>query len=173
MRMEFVLESARLRLRRFTEADPPFILELVNDPKFLRHIGDRNVRSTEDARRYLREGPIASHVRHGYGLYRVELKASSETIGMCGVLKRAELPDPDIGYALLARFRGRGYATEAAGRVVAYVNEELGLARLLALVARENDSSARVLEKLGFRFDRIVSITRGEPPRNLFSWQAA
>jgi RimJ/RimL family protein N-acetyltransferase len=95
-------------------ADAAFVVELLNDPSFLQHIGDKGVRTEADACRYLETGPLASYARHGFGLLRVGLRESGEPVGMCGLLKRDWLPDPDIGFALLPRFWRRGYALEAA-----------------------------------------------------------
>ena len=168
--MTLVLETPRLRLTHLSEADAPFILELLNEPAFLRDIGDKNVRTAEDACRYLREGPIASYAQHGFGLYRIELKTTREPLGMCGILKRGVLQHPDLGYALLQRHWARGYAIEAAAATMSYASEQLGLDRILAITAPENPSSMRVLEKLGFQFDRIVALAGYDSPSKLFTW---
>lgn len=168
--MTLVLETPRLRLTRLSEADAPFILELLNEPAFLRDIGDKSVRTAEDACRYLREGPIASYAQHGFGLYRIELKSTREPLGMCGILKRAVLEHPDLGYALLQRHWSRGYAIEAAAATIRYASEQLGLDRILAITALENPSSMRVLGKLGFQFDRIVALAGHDSPSKLFTW---
>ena len=168
--MTLVLETPRLRLTHLSEADAPFILELLNEPAFLRDIGDKNVRTAEDACRYLREGPIASYAQHGFGLYRIELKTTREPLGMCGILKRGVLQHPDLGYALLQRHWARGYAIEAAAATMSYASEQLGLDPILAITAPENPSSIRVLEKLGFQFDRIVALAGYDSPSKLFTW---
>ena len=168
--MTLVLETPRLRLTHLSEADAPFILELLNEPAFLRDIGDKNVRTAEDACRYLREGPIASYAQLGFGLYRIELKTTREPLGMCGILKRGVLQHPDLGYALLQRHWARGYAIEAAAATMSYASEQLGLDPILAITAPENPSSMRVLEKLGFQFDRIVALAGYDSPSKLFTW---
>ena len=152
-----VLETARLRLRRFAAADAAFVLRLLNEPSFVRNVGDRGVRTVEDAAAYIRGGPIASYAHHGFGLYLVELKDGTP-IGTCGVLKRDELPDADIGYSLLPEFWSQGFAYEAATAIRDYARSVLGLDRLLAIVSPENDPSARLLEKLGFTFERMVEL---------------
>src|SRR4051812_38489649 len=97
-----VLKAERLLLREFNlEADAQFALLLLNQPSFLRFIGDKNVRSLEAARQYILNGPVASYERNGFGLYVVELKDTHVPIGMCGLIKREELPHPDIGFAFL------------------------------------------------------------------------
>ena len=111
-----VLETERLRLRRLTVDDAAFILELVNDPSWLRFIGDRGVRNLDDARSYILKGPVASYEKHGFGLWLVELKAEATPIGICGLLQRDTLPDVDIGFALLPQFCGQGYAVRGRAR---------------------------------------------------------
>jgi hypothetical protein len=109
-----VLETDRLLLRKFSVADAEFILELLNQPSFLRFIGDKGVRTLADARDYILQGPVASYERHGFGLYLTVLKEGALPIGMCGLLKRESLADVDIGFAFLPRFWAKGYALESA-----------------------------------------------------------
>src|SRR5438270_3424377 len=129
-----VLRTERLVLRRLTAGDADFILALVNDPDWLRYIGDRRIRTREDASAYLLAGPLAMYDRLGFGLYRVELRESGVPIGICGLLKRDALDDVDIGFAMLPHFRARGYAFEAAAATLAYGQRELGLLRIVAVV---------------------------------------
>lgn len=151
-----VLETERLKLHEFTANDAEFVLRLVNDPAFLRYIGDRGVRTPDDARRYIAEGPVAGHARDGHGLMRVVRKSDGAGIGMCGVLKRDTLPDPDLGFSFLPEYWSQGYALEAARAVLDHAREVLGLRRILAITTRDNEPSIRLLGKLGFRFDRMV-----------------
>src|ERR1044072_4986790 len=120
-----VLETERLSLRQFTVDDAQFILKLLNEPSFLRYIGDKQVRNLEDARQYLLNGPMASYERNGFGLYLVELRESYPPIGICGFLKREELPDPDIGFAFLPEFWSKGFALEAATALLQDARESL------------------------------------------------
>jgi RimJ/RimL family protein N-acetyltransferase len=150
-----VLETERLLLRPLTTDDAPFILTLLNEPSFLRFIGDKKVRNLEDARQYILTGPMASYQRHGLGLLAVELKASQTPIGMCGLLKREELPEPDIGFAYLPDFWGQGFAFEAAKAVMNDARESLKLNRVLAIVNPDNDASIKLLERLGLKFERL------------------
>ena len=163
-----VLETDRLVLRRFTLDDAEFIFRLVNDPSWLRFIGDKNVHNLDDARRYLREGPLDMYQRHGFGLYRVEERDTGLVAGNCGLIKRDTLPDVDIGYAFLPEFRGKGYAYEAASAVLAYGNKVFGLLRIVAITTPSNDASIRVLEKAGMKFERLLELTPGDPV-NLFA----
>jgi RimJ/RimL family protein N-acetyltransferase len=156
-----VLETERLVLRHFEPADAGFILRLLNQPSFIRHIGDKRVRSLEDARQYLLAGPIDSYERFGYGLNRVELKANGEPIGMCGLVRRDTLEDADIGYALLEQYWSKGYALESAEAVLTHARDVLGLRRIVAIVAPGNQSSIRLLEKIGLTFERMIRL-RGD-----------
>lgn len=158
-----VLETDRLTLRRYTLNDAEFIFRLVNDPSWLRFIGDKNVRNLDDARRYLREGPLDMYERFGFGMYRVEEREGGIPVGMCGLIKRETLPDADVGYAFLPEFRGKGYAFEAAAAVLAHGNRDFGLQRILAIVSPDNAGSIRVLEKAGMKFERLLEIRPGDP----------
>ena len=152
------LDTARLRLRDLAPADAPFILTLLNEPSFIQNIADRGVRTLDAARAYIENGPVASYARFGFGLYLVELLASGAPIGICGILKRDTLPDPDLGFAFLPAFWKQGYALESAAAVRHYARAELGLGRLLAIVNPSNASSIRLLEKLGFTFVRMMRL---------------
>lgn len=152
------LSTPRLTLRELTPADAPFILVLLNDPDFIRFIADRGVRSVEDAVRYIDNGPRAMYARHGIGLMLVERREDGLPVGICGLLRRDGLDAPDLGFAFLPEHRGRGYGAEAAAATLAWGRNEMGLGRVLAITSLDNDASGRLLEKLGFRFDRIVTM---------------
>ena len=154
-----VLETERLILRRLAEDDAPFILELLNDPAFLRYIGDKGVRTLDGARDYLRSGPLASYERFGFGLYLVELADGGAAIGTCGLLKRDTLEDPDVGFAFLPAYRRQGYALEAASAVLAHGRNDFGLERIVAVVSPENESSIKLLGKLGLGFEGRVRLS--------------
>lgn len=154
-----VLETDRLILRRFTVGDAQFVLTLLNEPSFLRYIGDKNVRNLEDARQYILNGPIASYEKNGFGLYLVESKESTTPIGMCGLLKREELPDPDIGFAFLPAVWGKGFASEAADAVLKDAHQKLRLERILAITSLDNDASIKLLERLGFTFQKAINMS--------------
>jgi [ribosomal protein S5]-alanine N-acetyltransferase len=163
-----VLETERLRLRRLTADDAEFVVRLLNEPSFVRWIGDKNVRTTEEARRYIAEGPEATFARHGFGLLLVEARDTSEALGICGLLKREALPDPDLGFAFLPQYWSRGYARESASAVLVDARDRLGLTRILAITSPDNETSIRVLGKLGFRFERMTRLSEGEPGIRLF-----
>jgi len=122
-----------------------------------------------DAARYISTGPVESYARHGYGLWLVELKESGTPAGICGLVRRDALPDADIGYAFLPRFRARGYASEAAAAVMSYASATLGLRRVLAIVNPDNAGSIKVLEKLGLKFARLVRLSDDAPEIMLFA----
>jgi len=166
-----VLETERLILRRFTIDDAQFILTLVNEPSFLHYIGDKKIRSLEDARQYILSGPVASYERHGLGLCVVELKETHVPIGMCGLLKREELPEPDIGFALLPAFWNQGFAFEAATTVLNDARERLGLQAILAITSLDNSASIKLLERLGFTFQKVTKLAADHEQVKLFIWK--
>lgn len=152
------LETERLRLRRLTPGDAPFILRLLNEPSFLRHIGDRGVRNEADAAGYIERSAAASWERNGFGLDLVELKATGEPLGICGLIRRDVLPDVDVGYAFVPEHWSKGYALESVRGVLAHARSTLGLGRILAIVNEDNGASIRLLEKEGFRFERTMTM---------------
>lgn len=167
-----VLETTRLVLRRFTLNDAPFVFEMVNDPAWLEHIGDRGVRTLDDARAYIRDRTLAMYERMGFGMYVVTLKATGEAVGACGLVKRDSLDDVDIGFAFLPLHRGKGYAAEAAAAVLDYGVRALGLPRIVAIVSAANHRSIRVLERIGLRFERMVTLPGEEEEIPLYAWEA-
>jgi RimJ/RimL family protein N-acetyltransferase len=162
-----VLETQRLYIRWLDTDDADFVFELLNSPSWIQFIGDRGIRTIEDARNYILNGPMDAYSKLGFGLYAVELKNSSTAIGICGLLKRDSLDDVDIGYAFLSRFWGQGYAYEAAHAIVEYGRTQLQLNRLVAITSVDNSSSVRLLDKLGFRFEGMIQ--HGSDTLKLFS----
>jgi [ribosomal protein S5]-alanine N-acetyltransferase len=158
-----VLETSRLFLLQFRTSDAAFILRLLNEPSFIENIADRGVRTLDQAERYLLDGPIESYRRHGHGLWVVALKDNLQPIGMCGLLKRDQLPDVDLGYAFLPEFWSKGYALESARAVLDWAARR-GIERVVAIVSPRNTASIRVLEKLGFVFERMATLSPGEAP---------
>jgi RimJ/RimL family protein N-acetyltransferase len=163
-----VLETDRLVLRRLSAEDAEFILELLNQPSFLRYIGDKGVRTSEDAVNYIQTGPQASYEQFGFGLYLVELKGSGVSIGMCGLIKRDSLPDVDVGFAFLPDYWSQGYAFEAAAAVMNYGREAFGLKRIVAITSLDNVASIKLLEKVGLRFERLIKLAEDQPEVRLF-----
>ena len=162
------LETPRLVLRRLELDDAPFVLRLLNEPSFIENIGDRGVRSIADAQRYLREGPLAMYERYGFGLWHTARKSDGAAVGMCGLLRRDNLPDVDIGYAYLPEFWGQGFAFEAAEATLRAAATSFGLKRVIGVVSEGNAGSIRVLEKLGMTFERMFPMNPGEPEVRLY-----
>ncbi|MDP4164193.1 MAG: GNAT family N-acetyltransferase [Bacillota bacterium] len=153
-----VLETDRLILRWLSTDDSAFILNLLNDPSWLRYIGDKGVKTLEDARNYILSGPRDMYSRLGFGLYLAELKEGKTPIGICGLIKRDSLEDVDIGFAFLSEFQSKGYAYEAAYATMMYGFEQLGLKRIVAITSKDNYDSSKLLEKIGMKFERFVKL---------------
>ena len=164
-----ILETERMVLRKLSTDDAEFVLELLNEPSFLRYIGDRGVRNLEDARQYILNRLVASYERNGFGLYLVELKESRVSIGISGLVKRDALPDADIGFAFLPAYWSKGYAVESAAAVMNYARDVLGLNRILAITSPDNDASAKLLGKIGLRFERLIKLSEDAEEVRLFT----
>jgi len=164
-----VLETERLVLRRQTTADASFILTLMNDPDWIRNIGDKGIRSVADAEDYIRNVPLASYDRFGHGFYLMALKDGGAPIGICGLAKRDFMEDADIGYALMPAYRGKGYAYEASAGVLDYARSALGMNRVAAITAPDNEASANLLRKLGLREEGLIPFGNSEEQVRLFA----
>jgi RimJ/RimL family protein N-acetyltransferase len=155
--MTGILETERLRLRCFTLNDSAFIIELLNSPGWLEFIGDRKVKKEEQAQWYLRSGPLQSYEQYGFGMWLVELKNEQTPIGICGILKRNTLEHPDIGFASLPAFTGKGYAFEIASATLAFAKNTLHLPTILAITVPHNQASIRLLEKIGLSYQQTIN----------------
>ena len=155
-----VVETDRLIVRRMNTDDAEFMLGLLNGPTWLHYVGDRGVKTVEDAQNYILQGPVQSYADRGFGFYVVTLKETDAAIGICGLAKRDYLDDVDIGFALLQQYSGKGYAHESAAAVLDYAKNDLKLKRILATTRLENKNSAKLLEKLGLRFERMIQHPR-------------
>lgn len=164
-----VLETARLLLRRATVGDHAFIFALVNDPGWKRFISDKGIKDEQGARDYIQKALIAMYERLGFGLYVVEQKSDGAAAGLCGLIKRDSLEDVDLGFAFLPQFRALGYAFESAAAVLDYGKKQFGLKRIVAIAMPENASSIRLLEKLGFRYEKMVPAPTPGPDDKLFA----
>jgi RimJ/RimL family protein N-acetyltransferase len=153
-----IVETERLSLREVVAEDAEFVLDLLNQPSFKKFIGDRGVRTLEQAQEYISTRFTESYRTNGFGLYLMELSDSAQPIGICGFVRREALPHPDIGFALLPRYEKQGYAYEASAAIMQYGREKLGLGRVLAITTVDNFSSGRLLEKIGLRFEREVEM---------------
>ncbi|WP_413889049.1 GNAT family N-acetyltransferase [Candidatus Aalborgicola defluviihabitans] len=162
-------ETARLQVSHFTLDDAAFVLRLLNEPSFIRAIADKGVRTLEDARAYLRNGPLASYVRNGFGLCRVSLKSTGQAIGMCGLIRREGLADVDVGYALLPEYCSQGYAVECVRAVLDNGACQHDLRRVIAVVNPDNADSIRVLERCGFDLEGVVTLPGETTPIQQFA----
>ncbi len=157
----YEFETPRLQLRKVDLSDGPFFLRLLNEPSWLQNIGDRGIRSIADAEAYIRTRILAQYAAHGYGMYVIQRKPEAERIGLCGLVRRDFLPDPDLGFALLPEWAGQGYASEAARCVMSHAHSQWHIERLLAIANRDNSRSLAVLGRLGFAFERLYSTPEG------------
>ena len=150
-----ILETNRLRLRELQPPDAPFILQLLNEPSWIRYIGNKTVHDLEGARAYI-ERTRKSYEANGFGLWMVEQRDDATPLGLCGLLKRDALEDVDLGFALREGCQRRGYGLESADAVMKLARSRFKLQRVVAIVDRDNEPSAALLEKLGFRFERVI-----------------
>jgi [ribosomal protein S5]-alanine N-acetyltransferase len=164
-----VLETERLILRWLTTDDAAFILELLNEPSWIRYIGDKGVRTLEDAKNYILTGPLNMYSQLGFGLYLVERKQGRTPIGICGLLKRDTLEYPDIGFAFLSKYQTQGYGFESASATLKYGHEQLHLKRILAITSMDNHGSSKLLEKIGMKFEGTIIFPNDTEELKLFA----
>lgn len=167
------IETKRLQLRTFSVDDAPFYMTLVNEPGWIRFIGQRNLRTIADTETAILKGPVAMYERHGFCLFVVERKSDGEPIGICGLIKRDQLQDVDLGFAFLEAFQGQGYALEAATATMQYAAQAVQLKRIVAITSLDNDASIKLLGKLGFIFERTMAYASSEIDTKLFVYQFA
>lgn len=165
MTNRIVLQTERQTLSRIGVEDAGFILRLLNEPSFVQYIGDRGLRTLEDAEHYIRNGPMRMYEQYGFGLYLVTLLEERTPIGICGLLQRQTLPDVDVGFAYLPGYWGRGLAYEAAAAVLCHAREHLGLCRIVAITSPDNERSARLLERLGLRCEGTIRLPEYDESR--------
>ncbi|KJF87292.1 GNAT family N-acetyltransferase [Photobacterium phosphoreum] len=169
--MKLISETQRLIIRQLTLDDAEFIIQLLNEESFIRYIADKNVRTHADAVNYLMNGPLASYRDYGFGLNVVLLKETTTPIGICGLLKRAELDYPDLGYAFLTEFCQKGYATEAAFSVLNAGMKAHSLDTVLAVTLLDNESSNRLLQKIGFELKGTMALYGSQ--NNVYEYMSA
>jgi len=163
-----ILETKRLILQKVSLEDASIILALLNEPSFIRNIGDRGVRTLEDASNYILNRLIASYENFDFGMYLVILKNTGSAVGLCGLVKRDSLDDVDIGYAFFPQYWSKGYASEAAQAVKEYAKNDVGLSRLVAITDPANQGSIRVLEKIGLKFEKRVKLSEDDIELDLY-----
>jgi len=162
-----IIQTPRLELRELVLSDAGFILELLNEDDFLQFIGDKGVRTLQDARDYISKGPMDSYERNGFGLYATCLRDGTP-IGICGLVKRDGLDDPDVGFAFLSRHCSKGYAVESASAVLAHARRVLELPRIVAITSPGNSKSIAVLERIGLKFEQSIRLLEDGPELRLF-----
>jgi RimJ/RimL family protein N-acetyltransferase len=178
-----ILETERLILSKVVNSDADFVLELLNQPSFIKYIGDRKVRTIAEAENYIETRFTKSYNDFGFGMYLVELKEETASsngqsqipnpkskIGICGFVKRDTLPDVDIGFAFLAQFEGKGYAFESAVAMMNYGQKTFGFNRVVAITTEDNERSGKLLEKIGFGFESLIEMPNNEVLK-LYSWE--
>ena len=188
-----ILETERTILREIVKTDAEFILDLLNQPSFIRYIGDRNVRTIDEARDYIESRFTENYKKFGFGMWAVELKATRASasmsksaltderasafeiapMGICGFVKRDSLPDVDIGFAFLPQYARKGYAFESAATALEYGRDVLQLKRILAITSKDNESSGRLLGKLNFKFERLTVLPGDDEELKLFTFPAS
>jgi [ribosomal protein S5]-alanine N-acetyltransferase len=164
-----ILETERLILRQFTTGDSKFIIELLNSPGWIEFIGDRNIKTDEQAKNYLQNGPLKSYEENGFGLCLVEIKKDRTPIGMCGILKRDNLENADIGFAFLPEFTGKGFAFEMANATITYARDKLKLPVIFAITVPGNKASIKLLEKIGMKFIKLFCFPNDKEELMLYS----
>jgi RimJ/RimL family protein N-acetyltransferase len=164
-----VAQTVRLILRELLPSDSQFYCRLLNEPSWLEFIGDRGVRTPEDADRYIRGTIAETYEKLGFGMYLVESRADGRPMGVCGLVRRPSLPGPDFGVALLPEFWRQDYAFEAGTAVLEFAARVMRESRLLAIATPNNVRSIRLLERLGFAFDGVVRLPPSDEQLRLYA----
>lgn len=163
------IETKRLTLREVHTGDARFILRLVNEPSFIQHIGDKDVRNLADACQYIESGPMASYAKHGFGLFLVTRKSDGVAVGTCGLLRRDSFDDPDLGYAFLPEHWSQGYAFESTQLILERAARVLDLSRIVAVTAPDNTPSIALLAKLNFVFEKTIDFSGDSTDSNFYA----
>lgn len=164
------IETQRLVLRKVSEADAPFFLELLNDPTWIEFIGDRKVHTVQDAEKFIRDKYLVSYTENGYGSFLVSEQSSQKPIGLCGLYKRADLEFPDIGFAFLQEYQNKGYGFESAKAVLDHALQDLSLDKILAFTVPTNKASIQLIEKLGLKLNGTYQPAGDDEVLLLFEW---
>ncbi|WP_346859713.1 GNAT family N-acetyltransferase [uncultured Draconibacterium sp.] len=151
-------ETERLFIRPCMVDDAEFIFKLLNSESWLKFIGDRNVKSVEEACKYIKEKMYPQLKRLGFGNYMVIRKSDDVKLGTCGLNDRVGLEGIDIGFAFLPEFEGKGYAFEAADKIKTAGFELFSLVEINAITLPANKNSRKLLEKIGLRFEKYITL---------------
>lgn len=163
-----IAETSRLILRVVNLNDAPLMLELMNEPAYLAHIGDKQIRNILDAENYLKSGPLAMQANSGFSLYCCQRKDSGQTIGLSGLIKRAGVEHPEVGFAFLSEQARQGFGFESTSAVIDYAQKQLELPVLQAITNLDNIASIHLLKSLGFTFKTLISLPDSTEQINLF-----
>jgi [ribosomal protein S5]-alanine N-acetyltransferase len=164
-----LIDTNRLVIRDITEQDFHFIFRLLNEPSWIKYIGDKGIKTETDAKNYIQTGPLQMYKDFGFGLFLVTLKENAIPIGLCGLIKRPSLENIDLGYAFLPEYTGKGYAFEATKAVIKYGKEQLSIDKIVAITTIDNLNSEKVLLKLGFSFDSLIIENNASEELKLFT----
>lgn len=162
MKLHKQLHTQRLIIRPVTIEDAPFILELMNTPKWIQNIGERNVHTVKDAENYIIDKAFPQFETHGYGNNTIIRKDDNVKLGTCGLYHREDREDPDIGFAFLPAYEGKGYAFEAANQIMIATKEDYGLKELSGYTLESNFASRKLLERLGFNLKGIGNLPNND-----------
>ncbi|AJD52302.1 Protein N-acetyltransferase, RimJ/RimL family [Thalassospira xiamenensis M-5 = DSM 17429] len=163
-----ILETKRTLVRHATHDDAPFIMQLLNEPGWIRFVGDRNIHDLDAARKFIDDRLLSSYLKHGFGLYIVDEKATHTAIGLCGFVKRDTLDAPDIGYAITESRQGMGYAFEVSNALIDYGYDVLGFERIFGYTLPDNTVSLKLLTKLGLTYERDQDVNNSGETCKLF-----
>jgi RimJ/RimL family protein N-acetyltransferase len=167
--MQLNLQSERLSIRTLTIIDAGFMLQLMNSPNWIKNIGDRRVTNKTEASNYILNKIIPSYKKNGFGLFLVCLRAHKKPIGICGIIQRAGLKTPDLGFAMLPEMEGQGFATEASKVVIQFAREVLDLSTLAGITKPDNIASISVLKKVGMEFEQSVQLPEDPTTFSLYT----
>ena len=152
-----IAETERLIISKINIKDAPFFLELMNTPHWLKYIGDRNIKSIEDAEEAIKSGHLKSYKNNGFGFYKLLLKSEkNKTIGTAGLIKRDQLEDIDIGFGFLPDYEGKGFGYEASLEIMKLAKEVFNIEKLVAITNPNNKNSIKLLEKLGLTLEKRI-----------------
>lgn len=144
-------QTIRLTIRPVTTEDAAFILELMNTPKWIQFIGERHIKTVEAAADYIKEKAFPQLEKHGHTNNVIIRKEDGVKLGTCGLYHREDREDPDIGFAFLPAYEGKGYAFEATHRLIIAAKEDFGLTELSAYTLEDNMASRKLLERIDFK----------------------
>lgn len=152
------METERLVLQPITTRDADFILELYNTPHFIEYIGDKNIRTVEDAENYIQNKFLPQWEKLGYGNYLIIRKSDNKKTGTVGIFSRDGLDIHDIGFGFLPEFEGKGYGFEAASKIMEKAFADFACTKISAITSKENIASQKLIEKLGLKYQKMVQL---------------